>query len=264
MKKPVLSACLDDLRLEVKAALDRARSLGFRAVDVGATSGPISPSELSHTGRRHLAKHLADLGLRLSSFRGPVAGPGYGDARGGDQRLESLREVIDLAASMKVPVVSTTVGPSAPTAVAPEINRLREALAAIADRADRAGVIVTLETAGLNSPTLSRLLAEINCPLLAACCDSGAMLMQGEDPARVAEVLPGRIRLVRARDAVAGSAAAVGYEVAQGDGNLNSERFLAALSEAAFQGDIVLTRTSGNNPAADLLRARLAFEKYLA
>jgi len=264
MKKPALSVCLDDLRLGVKQALDRARSLGFRAVDVGATSGPISPSELSHTGRRHLAKHLSDLGLRLGSLRGPVAGPGYGDTRGGEQRLQLLRGVIDLAASMRVPVVSTVVGVSARQATAPETDRLREALASIADQADRAGVVVTLETAGLDSQTLSRLLSEVNCPLLAACCDCGAMLMQGEDPARVADLLPGRIRLVRARDAVAGSSSSPGHEVSHGQGNLEPERFLAALNEAAFEGDIVLTRTTGADPGVDLLIARQAFESCLA
>lgn len=263
MRKPALSICLEDLRLDVKAAMERARSLGFRAIDVGATSGPISPRELSRTGHRHLAKHLADLGLRLGSLRGPIAGPGYGDPHGGEQRLEMLRTIIDLAAAMKTPVVSTTIGIVDSAAGSTGQARLREALAMIADRADRAGVIVALETAGMNSQSLSGLLAEINCPLLAACCDSGAMLMQGEDPARVAETLPGRIRLVRTRDAVAGSAATAGYEVAQGEGNMDLERFLAALSEAAFEGDLVLTRTTGVNPAADLLRAREAFESRL-
>jgi len=169
-----------------------------------------------------------------------------------------------LAASLRVPVVSTAVGAVGTTAAESHVDRLREALTAIADRADRAGVIVTIETAGLDTGTLSRLLAEVNCPLLAACCDSGAMLMQGEDPARVAEVLPGRVRLVRARDAVPGTATNPGHEVLHGQGGLDSERFLAALGEAAFQGDIVLTRKTGANAAADLLLARQAFERHLA
>src|SRR6185436_4512010 len=98
---------------------------------------------------------------------------------------------------------------------------------------------------------LNKLLREVDCPCLAACCDSGAMLMQGDDPHSVGNTMPGRIGLVRARDAVAGSAQAGGYEVTQGQGNLDPERFLASLSEATYMGDIVLTRSAGQDSAAD-------------
>jgi sugar phosphate isomerase/epimerase len=89
------------------------------------------------------------------------------------------------------------------------------------------------------------------------------MLIQGEDPHRLADALAGRVRLVRARDAVAGSGQAAGHEVALGEGHLDVPRFLAALAEAGFDGDLVLTRTSGDRPAADLERARGEFEKLL-
>lgn len=262
MQTLALSVCLDDLRLDVKAAMDRARSLGFRAIDVGASAGPISPGELSRTGRRHLLKHLSDLGLRLGSLRGPVGGPGYADPAAGEGRVERMKRVIDLAAGLGVPTVSTSLGLAAGDADR-HFERLKEAMAALADQADRAGVIVAVETGGIGAAELARLLAEINCPFLASCCDAGAMLMQGEDPHRIAETLPGRIRLVRARDAVASSGGEAGHEVAIGEGSLDPARLLAALNEAAFQGDIILTRSAGTDPAADLARARAVFEQHL-
>ena len=263
MIKPKLAVCVDDLRQDVKATLSRARELEFNAVDLAAVRGPVSPGELSRTGQRHLMRHLADLGLRLASLRGPVGGPGYADSVMGERRLDTMRGVIALAAALRVPVVSTTLGTAAGTADDADANRLREALAVLADDADRAGVGVAVETAGVGAAALQGLLADVSCPALGSCCDSGAMIMQGDDPHAVEQTLPGRILLVRARDAVRGAAGSTGCEVAQGDGQLDIPRFLAALMEAGFQRDIVLTRTTGSNPASDLLQARREFEKHL-
>lgn len=263
MKRVELSLCLDDLRMEPKAAMDRARGMGFRAIDVSAVVGPLSPEALSQTGRRHLLKHLSDLGLRLSSLRGPAGGGGYSDGLAGERRLESMRKVLDLAAALRVPVVSTTLGVAANVSPDEGAERTREALSILADDADRKGVLVTIESTGISSTELKALLGRINCPQLAACCDSGAMLIQGEDPHRIADSLAGRVRLVRARDAVSGTAQATGHEVALGEGQLDAPRFLAALAEAGFDGDLVLTRTTGDRPAADLERARGEFEKLL-
>ncbi|MBN2563542.1 MAG: sugar phosphate isomerase/epimerase [Phycisphaerae bacterium] len=264
MTNPQLSVCLDDLCPDVKTAMARARSLGFSIADVSASRGIISPGELSWTGQRHLLRHLSDMGLRLGSLRGPVGGPGYADAVAGERRLDTMRSVIRLAAALEVRVVSTAPGPAADSADVAEAGRLREALTLLADDADRAGVVVAVETAGIGARTLNSLLTAGNCTFLSSCCDSGAMLMQGEDPHEIAEILPGRIQLVRARDAVRGSAEAAGYEVALGDGHLDTPRFLAALAEAGFYGDIVLSRTTGADPAGDLHHARQEFERTMA
>jgi sugar phosphate isomerase/epimerase len=90
------------------------------------------------------------------------------------------------------------------------------------------------------------------------------MLMQGDDPHRLAETLPGRLGLVRARDAVAPSSEGAGHEVPHGDGRLDTARFLSSLAEAGFRGDIVLSRTTGDRRAADLQHARQVFEMHLA
>jgi sugar phosphate isomerase/epimerase len=87
--------------------------------------------------------------------------------------------------------------------------------------------------------------------------------MRGEDPHRIADWLAGCVRLARARDALGGSAERTGYEVPIGQGALDPPRFLAALEQAGFGGDIVLTRTSGTNPSDDLQRAREVFERML-
>ncbi|MCG8405703.1 MAG: sugar phosphate isomerase/epimerase [Phycisphaerales bacterium] len=262
MKSPQLSVCVDDLQLEIKASLHHARDLGFRAVDVKATAGPISPAELTGTGRRHLLRHLSDLGLRLGSLRGPADATGYGDGASGERRLEVMRRIIELSSALRVPVVSTSLGRLGEDES--ETTRIYGALEILAADADRLGVNVAIETAGVGVAELSDMLRKLNCPSISACCDSGAMLMRGEDPHLVGDVLAGRVHLVRARDAVAGSASAAGYEVPQGEGHLQLAPFLGGLAEAGFQQDIVLSRTSGSSRAADLLMAKKQFEELIA
>jgi sugar phosphate isomerase/epimerase len=260
MFRPELGVCLDDLRLDVKSAMDRARTLGFQAIDVGATAGALSPGELSQTGRRHVLKHLSDLGLRLSSLRGPTGGPGYSDGAAGERRLDSMRGVLRMAADLGVPVVSTILGVSGAEA---KSDVLLDILRVLADDADRCGVAIAIETAGIEAKVLSGLLQRVDCPFVAACCDSGAMLMQGDDPHALGTTLPGRIQLVRARDAVAGTPVARGYEVVQGQGQLDPARFIGALAEAGYGGDIILSRVAGRDAATDLQHARELFEKVL-
>ncbi len=292
LQRPSLSICLDDLRLEIKAALEHARRMAFAAVEVGATAGPVSPAELSRTGQRHFLRHLSDLGLRLGSLRGPSSGPGYADPAGGERRLETMRRIIALASALHTPVVSTALGaigtefafgkgatgclqpvsspvdaragepPVAPGESESVRDRTIDVLRTLADDADRCGVIVAVETAGIGAAELNQMFARIGCPNLLAACDTGAMLMRGEDPHRVADVLAGRIGLVRARDAVIGSALAPGHEVALGDGALDVAGLLAALAESAFAGDIVLTRTTGDSREEDLARAKARFADH--
>jgi sugar phosphate isomerase/epimerase len=259
MPRPQLTICLDDLKLEIKEAMDRARTLGFCGVDIGAMAGSISPGELSATGRRHLLKHLSNLGMRLGSLRGPVGGAGYADPAGGEKRLEATMKIIELAGTLRVPVVSAALGPVSGLADPGQAGRLREALSILADIADRRRVTLAIETVGIGGAELNRLLADVDCPFLAACCDSGALLISGQDPHRVAGALPGRIGHVRARDAVAGTLDRPGHEVSLGEGRLEVPRFLAGLADAGFHGDIVMTRTTGDTAAEDLRRARLIF-----
>ena len=196
------------------------------------------------------------------SLRGPVSGPGYGDGAGGERRLDMVLDVLRLARQLGVPVVSTTMGTVGDDS--PAASRNRDALAVMADHADRIGVTLAIETSGIAATDLDSVLRQIGCPKLTACCDAGAMLMGGDDPHRVADTLPGRIGLVRARDAMSGTPEAAGHEVAFGGGELDSRRFLAALAAAGFGGALVLTDTASGQAARNLSAARERLERLLA
>jgi sugar phosphate isomerase/epimerase len=263
MNASSLGVCADDLRLEVKDALQCARTMGFGQVDLGATRGPISPAELSKSGQRHLIKHLSDLGLGLASLRGPADARSYTEGSQGERRLETMRGVIRLAADLHVPVVSTTLLADAKKQAGGEEAHLREVLSLLADDADRLGVKVAIEPAGFGAADLRKWLAEINCPALSACCDTGSMLMQGDNPHDLVATLGAKVDLVIARDALAGTAQLAGREVAPGEGQLDVGRFLGGLAAVGYDGPLMLSRREGQRPMDDLVRAKREFEKYL-
>lgn len=258
-----LSVCADDLRLEIKRALQTASALGFRAVDIGATSGPVDPRQMSKSAQRHLSRYLSDLGLRLGSLRGPVSGASYADGSAGERRLEMMRSIIALAGEMRVPVVSTSLGGFGAAAGADATSRLLEAIETLADDSYRHGVRVAIETTGIAPDALRGWISDLDCPTLGASCDSGAMLMEGNDPHHIAEYLAGRIHVVRARDATVGSSSAAGREVAMGEGALDIPAFLASLQEAGFSGDMIVSRSDSARPDADLSAAAKILAPYL-
>ncbi|MCB9856720.1 MAG: sugar phosphate isomerase/epimerase [Phycisphaerales bacterium] len=258
-----LSVCTDDLRLEIKRALQTASALGFRTVDIGATGGAVHPRQMSKSAQRHLSRYLSDLGLRLGSLRGPVAGSSYGDGSAGEHRLEMMRSIIAMAGEMRVPVVSTSLGGFVGDADAEANSRLLEAVETLANDSYRHGVRVAIETTGVSPEALRGLISGLDCPTLGVCCDSGAMLMEGNDPHRVAENLAGRIHVVRARDATFGSPTAAGREVAMGEGALDIPAFVASLQEAGFSGDMIVSRSDSVRPSADLSSAGKILGPYL-
>ncbi|MBK8268916.1 MAG: sugar phosphate isomerase/epimerase [Planctomycetes bacterium] len=253
-----IALAVDDLRMEFKAALDAARRMGVRHVDVSATQGPVSRGELSKSGQRHLVRHLGDLGLSLDSLRGPAGGPGYCDNAAGERRLEMMRGVIELAGAIGVPVVSTTLGGGEIDGV-----RLKEAMAQIADFSDRCGVTVAIETSGMTTVDLEALLREMNCPHLAACCDTGAMLIQGKTRIELRTLCPVAFGW-HACAMQHGARGAPGHETAVGQGQLDPSALLAGFAEAGYQGPLILTRQSGDNPVADLAAAKRRFDSLTA
>jgi len=174
-----------------------------------------------------------------------------------------MRKIISLASALRVPVVSTMLGAINDEDDPALAGRTREAIEVLAGDADRQGVTVAIETVGVSTQTLGEWLQAIGCRHLNACCDSGALIMQGENPHRLGDTLAGRVGLVRARDAIAAATDAAGHEVAMGDGALDIPRFLSCLIEAGFEGHIVLSRTTGTNPAVDLLDAKNRFGAVL-
>ncbi len=256
-----LGVVLDSFGQPVKEAMQSAAQMGFRQVEMPAVSGPVEPSELSRTGRRELMHFTRGLGLQLSALGSDFGGSRFMDSSRVEQRLEQARAIIEMAADLRIPIVTTHLGHVDEQAV--QRGLLREAIERLAEISDRTGTFVAVETGGADPVLLADLLHKINASTLGVCYDPASLLMEGYAPLQSVEPLAGSIFIARARDAMAGSPNHPGREVPLGTGQVDLAEYLAALDQAGYHNVPFVRRTESEHPLADLADAKRRLDSML-
>lgn len=261
MRGPEVGVVLDSLGQPVKESLLAASRLGLRRVELPAVSGEVSPETLSQSGRRHLGRHAAGLGLQLSALGGDLGGPRFADSIASEERLDRTRRIIEMAAEMRVPVVTTHLGRFGSDARGRDM--LTAVMRELADIADRAGTFMAFETAGVDPGEMVSLVREVNCDWLGVCYDPASLLIDGYDPIEGVGSAAGRILIARARDAVGGSDRRPGHETPLGYGEVDWARYLAMLDQAGYNNAAFIRRTESDRPLQDIAEAKARLEAMM-
>ena len=228
MSPDSLAASLDFYRSDAKSALRAAAQDGFRVVEANALVGDLRPGELSESGRRHLRKILADLGLRLGGLTLDFPGRGLGDPTEGDRRFSELDAALELAADLRIPRVCAALACSgAPD----EVALGQTALAQAAAQSDRYGVHVAIQAPEAASGFVLSEVSRLACPTLGLSLDSASA-----DAAKLSQLR--QALRVRLRDVVRRGEAI--EESDWGRGQVDFGRLLAELEATGFQRDLVL------------------------
>lgn len=261
MPRPGLGLVLDGAARRPRELLQAAAGAGFRQIELPTVAGDLAPENLSRSGQRALSHFVAGLGLELSALGGDVGGRRFGDPGTADQLLDKTRRIMELAATLKVPVVTTHLGSANEHAL--RQGHLRQVMQELADLSDRTGTLLTVETGGADPQTLAGLFREIDCPTLGACYDPASLLIDGFDPLAGVDALAERIRLARVRDALAGAGDRPGRETAVGQGQIDLPAYLAALDQAGYRGTAFLRRSQADRPVEGWADARHKLESWL-
>lgn len=255
---------LQDLRMDAKSALRQAAALQFRHIEVPAGHGETTPENLSPSGRRHLQKLVADLGLSMAALTGDFPGLRLSDPRTVDERVERTGAVLELAADLRVPVVTTAVGAlthpqsGEPSSIAiAALQRLGE----IADARDR---VLAIRPSHDSVERLAAVLDAIRCPRLRIGLDPAALIMSGVNPHGILERLGPQVVLVHMRDGLRGQPDRPGQEVALGQGEVDVRGLVEMLRDLEFQGPAILRRTDTSNPQTELSSSRDLVRRYLS
>lgn len=254
-----LGVVLDSFGQPVKEAMRSASRLGFGRLELPAAVGAVSPSELSRTGRRELLHFAKGLGLQLSALGGDLGGDRFMDSGRLEQRLARTRAIIELAAELRVPIVTTHLGRVEQEAI--DKGHLREAVAQLAEVTDRTGTLIAFETGGGPPTLLADLLRRLNAPTLGVCYDPASLLVEGHEPIGGVETLADSILIARARDAVAGSPLNPGREMPLGAGQIDWPAYLAALDQAGYHSVPFIRRTESAHPIAEIEAAKRWLEQ---
>ncbi len=288
IEKPRVGVRLASLNTDFRDALDMAAKLSLAGVrlDVG---GAIDPKSLTGTGRREVASLLrgrALEGLALgSSLRQTLDEPEHQE-----ERLNRIGEIFKLAVDLHVKAVvlysgnpnrppgaeeskdaegGAPAGKSILLGLSPlmggiltpskpkndpqrRFQSLLDSLDFVARLAERTGVVPMIDPAGNSVLDLSDLLRELDHAGCGLHWDPATQLASGmrpltflQDPARLVE----RPVVVAGRDWLRNLA----VECIPGQGDLDWPELMMQMAAAGFSGAIIADRTSGNQPARELL-----------
>lgn len=256
MTTPQLGIDLQDLRTDAKSALRQAAQMEFRAIELPAAQGETTPQTLSPSGRRHLQRLVADLGLNISALSADFAGLRLSDSRSIDERVERTCAILDLAADMSVPVVTAGVGALTHPETGEPSDAAVSALRRIGEFADSRDRVFAIRPSYDSVERLAVVLNAIGCPMIRIGLDPAAMLMAGVNPMGTAQKLGPQVSLIHMRDAVPGHPDRPGQETRLGEGEVDIRGLLKSLEEWEYRGPLIVRRTDSANPALDLANAR--------
>ncbi len=256
MQDAPIGVNVDDFRLTLKKALRHAAALEMRVVEFATVAGELSPSSLSGSGRRHLARLVDGLGMRVTSLVADIPGLRLTDPHTVDEKVARTCQVIELAADMNVPTVTASLGAVTHPDTGEHSPHAIEALRRIGEFADSRGTLYAVSPSHDSGERLVGLFDELACDAIRIGFDPAVMVMTGANPLAAIERFVEKVVGVQARDGSAGGSRSAGREMPMGEGDVDWTSVLATLKTADFQGPYILRRTESVTPIEDIIRAR--------
>ncbi len=228
-----IAVWLDSYRCGARDALATAAEQGYRRVQANTVRGELDPRQLSRSGRRHLRKYLLDLGLELDALAVEHGGFGLAEPAQADQRVDQLRQALELCADLQVRRAGVVLGGFRDQRAAPLAWEL---LGVVADLADRYHVNVAVRDPSGAADVAENVRAKA-CPNLRLAVDTASLATGPQVLAAYAELVGAAyLRDVRLQtDQV--------EEVPYGQGEVDFRLLLAQL-EAAADPSLVVRRES--------------------
>ncbi len=244
---------LESFGLPLRKALQTASGLGAGGVQVDSV-GDLSPSRLTETGRREFRHLLRGHNLELAALGCPLR-RGLDVAEDLQPRIEHVRKVMSLGYDLGARIVVVQAGRIPEDVSGGGAALLTEALAALAQHGDRAGVVLALETGLEPGGVLRAFLDRFDTGSLGANFDPANLLTHGFDVYDSARALGEKVVHVHAKDARAASASRAAQEVPLGHGDIDWLQLIGTLEEVEYRGWLTIERESGDDRVADVTSA---------
>jgi sugar phosphate isomerase/epimerase len=286
-----IGVIVDSFRVGVQEGLLKAQKIGADGVQLYAVKGELDPANLSTAQRKELKDRIASLGLEISALVGDLGGHGFQDKRENGWKIEKSKRILDLAVELGTPIVTTHIGivPDDPNG---EIYAaMQSACEELAAYATSLNAFFAIETGPETAAHLKRFLDGLGSRGVSVNFDPANMVMvTGDDPALGVHTLRDYIVHTHAKDGIRlrevdprevyGS---LGYEkldhgkiaeeaesgnafreVPLGEGSVDWERYLQALTDIGYTGYLTIEREAGANPEADISKAVQFLKRFKA
>lgn len=267
-----IGVIIDSFRTDIPNAVKKAAAVGAQGIQVYATRGEMSPENMNAAKISEFKKLVADNGLVISALCGDLGGGGFMFTERNPEKIEKSKRIIDLAKELDTSVVTTHIG------VVPEdksIDRykvMQEACFELSRYADSIGAHFAIETGPETSAVLKEFLDSLGSTGVGVNLDPANLVMvTGDDPAGAVYNLQKYIVHTHAKDGVQNffKDPEIVYglkkdviitedsftEVPLGEGQVNWEKYLAALDDIGYKGFLTIEREVGDDPEKDIRKA---------
>ncbi|GAB6989620.1 sugar phosphate isomerase/epimerase family protein [Paenibacillus pini] len=284
-----IGVIVDSFCVGVREGLQKAKSVGADGVQIYAVSGEMDPANLSTAQRTELKSYIASLGLEISALVGDLGGYGFQDKQVNAEKIEKSKRILDLAVEMGTSVVTTHIG-IVPEDTNSEIyHNMHTACEELAAYATSMNAYFAIETGPEPSARLKQFLDGLSSKGVSVNFDPANMVMvTGDDPVEGVYNLRDYIVHTHAKDGIRLQEVpahyiyeSLGYEapsnenntfvpgegqyfseVPLGEGSVNWQNYLKALTDIGYQGYLTIEREVGDDPAADISKAVQFLKQY--
>ena len=273
MKIGVITDCFQKTHFE---GIEKAASLGLNGVQIYATTGEFSPETLTSEQKQKYKELLQEKGLVVSALCGDMGGYGFERAEDNAVRVEKTKAIVDLAVEFGAKAVTTHIGVIPENKSEPRYKIMLDALTECGLYAKEKGVTLAIETGPEKAKTLLAFLQDTKGGVGVNLDPANFTMVTGQDAVEAVYMLKDYIVHTHAKDGVmldptqnptdVYHAFAVGgvdalnackgfKEVPLGEGQVDWDKYLAALKDIGFDGFLTIERECGVEPTADIVMA---------
>ncbi len=267
-----IGVIIDSFRTDITTAVKKAAGVGAQGIQVYATRGEMSPENMNAAKISEFKKLVADNGLVISALCGDLGGGGFCFADRNPEKIEKSKRIIDLAKELDTNVVTTHIGVVPGDKSVDRYKVMQEACFELSRYADSIGAHFAIETGPETSAVLKEFLDSLGSTGVGVNLDPANLVMvTGDDPAGAVYNLQKYIVHTHAKDGkqnffkdpeiVYGLKKDVIItedsftEVPLGEGQVNWEKYLAALEDIGYKGFLTIEREVGDDPEKDIRKA---------
>ena len=273
MKIGVITDCF---KKTVAEGIKKAGELGLSGVQIYATGGEFSPETLTAEKKGEYKKLLLENGLTVSALCADMGGFGFEIEADNPARVEKTKRIVDLAAEFGASVITTHIGVIPEDKSDPRYSVMLRALSECGLYAKKKGVTLAIETGPEKAKTLLAFIEDTEGGVGVNLDPANFTMVTGQDAVEAVYILGKHIVHTHAKDGVmldknqnpteVYHAFAVGgvealnacsgfKEVPLGDGEVDWDNYLKALSDIGFNGFLTIERECGDDPEADIIKA---------
>ena len=273
MKIGVITDCFKKSHEE---GIALASSLGLDGVQIYATTGDFSPKTLGEEKKAFYKSLLKKNGLVVSALCADMGGFGFEIAEDNAERVEKTKRIVDLAVEFGASVITTHIGVIPADKSDPRYNVMLSAITECGIYAKSKGVTLAIETGPETARTLLAFIEDTEGGVGVNLDPANFTMVTGQDAVEAVYLLGKHIVHTHLKDGVmidknqkpedVYHAFAVGgvdalnacegfKEMPIGEGDVDWDNYLKALSDVGFDGFLTIERECGADPSADIALA---------